>query len=125
MSRNHSSVEAHAPWQFYDFSEKYCKLMELDKYCLGRSLKSLKAVWQFFARHSRVTSFLMLLFFSLSHPLPFLPTPNRGGRYQNLEWNKCEPEAVAFQPFFKCDFFANGFADNKYEQSSKCDVLSK
>ena len=64
-------------------------------------------------------------FFSLSYPFPFPPTPNRGGSNQNLEWNKCEPGAVAFQPFFKCDVFANGFADNKYVQSSKCDVLSK
>ena len=80
MSRDHSSVEAPAPGQFYDFSEKYCKLLELDKYCLRRSLKSLKAVWQFFARHSRVTSFLMLLFFSLSHPSrSFLPLIGAGG----------------------------------------------
>ena len=30
-----------------------------------------------------------------------------------------------FSLFSNAIFFANGFSDNKYEQSSKCDVLSK
>ena len=32
-SRSHSSVEAAARWQFYDFSDKCRKLLELEKYC--------------------------------------------------------------------------------------------